>query len=132
MNHRRRRTSHSSERPSRGTFALDGTLTTSAALLIGLWIVMNYSTTAALAIGEAVPPLALRHWAGVGVALLCASVAATLPLVFWNRVALPLYFAGIALLVATPFLGVEANGAQRWLLIPGLPFSVQPSERGVK
>ncbi len=127
--HRRRpRGTRGPERPSRGAFALDGTLATSAALLVGLGIVMNYSTTAALAIGEALPPLALRHWAGVGVALLCVGVAARLPLLFWKRAALPFYFAGIMLLVATPLLGVEANGAQRWLLIPGLPLSIQPSE----
>jgi len=109
-------------------FSLDGTLATSAALLVGLGIVMNYSTTAALAIGEAVPPLALRHWAGVAVALLCAAGAARLPLRFWDRAAFPLYFAAIALLVATPFLGVSANGAQRWLAVPGLPIAIQPSE----
>ena len=33
-----------------------------------------------------------------------------------------------ALLVLTPFVGVSANGAQRWLAIPGLPVSIQPAE----
>ena len=63
---RRRRPARAPERPSAGAFALDGTLATSAALLVGLGIVMNYSTTAALAIGEALPPLALRHWISRG------------------------------------------------------------------
>jgi cell division protein FtsW len=111
-----------------GPFALDGTLATSAALLAGLGIVMNYSTTAALAIGEPVPPLALRHWGGCAFALACMAIAARLPLTFWERVALPGYFVGVALLVLTPFFGVEANGAQRWLPVPGLPLSIQPAE----
>jgi cell division protein FtsW len=109
-------------------FALDGALATSAALLTGLGIVMNYSTTAALAIGEALPPLALRHGAGVALALVCAAVAARLPLAFWERAALPAYAAAIALLAITPVVGVEANGARGWLAVPGLPIVIQPSE----
>jgi cell division protein FtsW len=111
-----------------GPFVPDGTLVTSVALLAGLGIVMNYSTTAALAIGDPVPPLALRHFTGCAFALLCAALAARLPLSFWERVALPCYFTTIVLLVATPFLGVAANGAQRWLAVPGLPIAIQPAE----
>jgi cell division protein FtsW len=117
------------EAPRRAArFAADGTLATSAALLTGLGIVMNYSTTAALAIGEALPPLALRHLAGVAIALACAAVAARLPLAFWERAALPMYGIAIALLAVTPILGIEANGARGWLAVPGLPIVVQPSE----
>jgi len=127
-NRRRRPATRRPARPTARAFSLDGTLATSAALLVGLGIVMNYSTTAPLAIGEAVPPLALRHGVGVLLALFCVTVAARLPLAFWDRAALPLYFMGIALLVATPFIGVEANGAQRWLQLPGVPVSIQASE----
>jgi cell division protein FtsW len=113
---------------SGGRFALDGTLATSAALLAGLGLVMNYSTTAALSIGDALPPLAVRHWIGVAVALVCVAVVARLPLRFWDRVALPLYLVTLLALVATPFAGIDANGARRWLAVPGLPISIQPSE----
>jgi cell division protein FtsW len=109
-------------------FAVDGALATSAALLLGLGIVMNYSTTAALAIGEALPPLALRHLAGVALAIVCAAVAARLPLAFWERAALPLYAVAMALLAVTPIIGIEANGARGWLGVPGLPVVIQPSE----
>jgi cell division protein FtsW len=121
--------SRASETSGAGSrFAVDGTLATSAALLIGLGIVMNYSTTAALAIGEALPPLALRHLAGVVVAIACAAVAARLPLAFWERAALPMYAGAIALLAVTPSVGIEANGARGWLPVPGLPIVIQPSE----
>lgn len=109
-------------------YALDGTLVTSAALLAGLGIVMNYSTTAAMAIGEPIPPLALRHGLGVAFAAVVAVVCSRLPLVFWARISLPLYGLSVFLLALTPFLGIEANGAQRWLAVPGLPISIQPSE----
>jgi len=109
-------------------FTLDGAIVTSAALLAGLGIVMNYSTTAALAIGEPIPPLAIRHAFGVAIALGCAVLCARLPLVFWARIALPLYGVSVALLVLTLFVGITAKGAQRWLPVPGLPIAIQPSE----
>jgi cell division protein FtsW len=109
-------------------FALDGTLVTSAALLAGLGVVMNYSTTAALAIGEPIPPLALRHGVGIAFAAVCAAIAARLSLLFWARISLLAYGISIALLALAPLLGIEANGAQRWLAVPGLPISLQPSE----
>jgi cell division protein FtsW len=108
--------------------AVDGGVVVSAALLVSIGIVMNYSTTAALSMGEALPPLALRHWAGVTLAVLCAGAAAWTPLVFWKRLALPAYGITTLLLVLTPLVGLEANGATRWLAIPGLPLSLQPAE----
>ena len=107
---------------------IDGTLVTSTAILIAIGIVMNYSATAALAIGETLPPLAARHAAGVGFALVCAFVAYRLPLSFWRRVALPFWVITVAILLLTLVVGVDANGARRWLGIPGLPMALQPSE----
>jgi cell division protein FtsW len=100
----------------------------SAAALVGLGIVMNYSATAGLAIGEAIPPLAVRHLAGVAVALACACVAWQLPLGLWRRVAPLLWAIGTGLVAITLVLGVEANGARRWLAVPGLPIALQPAE----
>ena len=106
----------------------DGALVTSALILTGIGMVMNYSTTAALEIGTVLPPLALRHTGGVAFALLCGAAAARLPLIAWERVALWLWAGTLALLAATLLFGIEANGARRWLAIPGLPFSVQAAE----
>lgn len=108
--------------------AVDGAIVTSAGLLVAIGVVMNYSTTAALAMGDTVPGLALRHWGGVLLAVACAAVTARLPLVFWKRLALPAYGAAVFLLLLTPWLGLEANGAKRWLAVPGLPFSLQAAE----
>ena len=46
-----------------------GALLTATALLVSLGIVMNYSTTAAQALGDAIPPMALRHMLGVLIAM---------------------------------------------------------------
>ena len=106
----------------------DGAIITSALLLVGTGMLMNYSTTAALEIGVMLPPLAIRHAAGVAFALLCAFVATKVPLSFWERYAIPFWAISCLLLVATLLTGTEANGAQRWLVIPGLPISIQASE----
>jgi cell division protein FtsW len=107
---------------------LDGGLVASAGILITVGVVMSYSTTAPLALGDRLPPLFLNHLAALALGLCAAFVAALLPIVAWHRLALPLWFVGVALLIATTFLGVEVNGARRWLDLPGLPFRFQPVE----
>ncbi|MEM7409281.1 MAG: putative peptidoglycan glycosyltransferase FtsW [Myxococcota bacterium] len=106
----------------------DGALVTSALALTAIGVVMNYSTTAALAMGEPFPPLALRHAAGVLGALCVAFVVSRLPVVFWERFALWAWLAGGIALAATLVMGIEANGARRWLAIPGLPVALQAAE----
>ncbi len=105
-----------------------GALLTSTALLVALGIVMNYSATAAQAIGEPFPPLAARHLMGVTLACLTAAVLSRVPLAAWRRVAFALWLATLALLAITLVAGLVANGAKRWLAIPGLPFALQPAE----
>ena len=108
--------------------ALDGGIAGSAALLAALGLVMIYSTTAPLAMGSAVPPLFLRHVAALGLALTIVTAALRTPLSFWRRIALPLWAFSVALLAATLVVGIEANGARRWLAVPGLGLSVQAAE----
>lgn len=43
-----------------------------------------------------------------------------------RRVALVVFVVSLALMVATLFIGMEAKGARRWVMILG--FSIQPSE----
>jgi cell division protein FtsW len=109
-------------------FAWDGALVGCAAVLVAIGVVMNYSTTAAREIGTALPTLALRHWFGVIAAALAAVVAARLPLGFWRRIAFPAFGVCLALLCATLLFGVEANGARRWIALPGVPIRIQASE----
>jgi len=106
----------------------DGAVVASALGLTAFGVLMNYSTTAALSIGETLPPLALRHVAGVGFAIVCAMLAARAPLATWQRISLWLWVGTVALLVLTLLFGVEANGAKRWLLLPGVPFAIQAAE----
>jgi cell division protein FtsW len=106
----------------------DGGVIASALGLTAFGVLMNYSTTAALDIEHVLPPLALRHAAGVACALVLAVLAARLPLSFWQRSSLWLWAASVAMLVATIGFGTIANGARRWLLIPGIPLAIQPAE----
>jgi cell division protein FtsW len=107
---------------------LDGGILASTALLAGLGTVMIYSTTAPLEMGSALPPHFLRHLAGLCLAGLLLVVGLQLPLATWRRVALPIWGVSVLMLVATLISGIEANGARRWLAIPGLGVSLQPSE----
>jgi cell division protein FtsW len=107
---------------------LDGGVVASTALLAALGVVMIYSTTAPLAIGSAIPPHFVRHLAGLVLALLAIVGALRVPLGWWRRLALPLWAASVALLAATLALGIEANGARRWLPVPLLGVSFQPAE----
>ncbi len=66
--------------------------------------------------------------AGVALSVAIACATAMMPLVFWKRLALPAYGLTTLLLVLTPWIGLEANGATRWLAIPGVPLSLQPAE----
>jgi cell division protein FtsW len=99
-----------------------------AALLTGVGIIMIYSATAPLAIGEMVPPQFVRHLVAVGFGLVCALIATRIPLVAWRRIAIPLWAACVVLLAATLVVGVEVNGARRWLAFPGVPVRLQPAE----
>jgi rod shape determining protein RodA len=44
------------------------------------------------------------------------------------RIIPTLYWIGIALLVAVEFVGISKLGAQRWIYIPGIGTTIQPSE----
>ena len=64
--------------------------------------------------------------ASITVALTIMWIAANVPLNYLSSVALPLYIAGLLLLIAVDLFGLSVNGAQRWL---NLGFTrIQPSE----
>jgi cell division protein FtsW len=107
---------------------LDGGIAASTALLAALGVVMIYSTTAPLAIGSAIPPHFLRHLAGLILAVLAIAGALRVPLGWWQRMALPLWAASVALLAATLVLGIDAKGARRWLPVPLFGVSFQAAE----
>ncbi len=105
-----------------------GALIAAVTLLAGLGLVVIHSATAHFAAGDAIPPHFVRH----GVALILgaglAMAVARAPLGLWRSLALPLWGLGVALLAATLVVGVEVNGARRWLAVPGVGFRFQPGE----
>jgi cell division protein FtsW len=105
-----------------------GAVALPASVLAALGVVMIYSATAPLAIGQPVPPHLLRHLCAVAAGLACVLGAYRVPLRVWQRLAFPLWAMSCALLAATLAFGVEVNGAARWLALPGLPIRFQPAE----
>ena len=59
---------------------------------------------------------------GVAAMLFCSR----LPMGFYRRFSIHLLIAAVVLLLLVPVIGVEANGAKRWIGIGGL--TLQPSE----
>lgn len=108
--------------------SIDSGLLLSALVLVGIGVVMSYSTTAPLSIERYIPPLFVHHVTALAIGLATATAAAFIPVILWQRIALPIWIVGVVLLVATFLFGVEVNGAQRWLSIPGLGFRFQPVE----
>lgn len=97
-------------------------------MLACVGLVMVWSTTAPLAIETRVPPHFVRHLGGLGIGVALALLCMRLPLAVWQRLALPLWAACVALLALTLVAGTTVNGAQRWLAIPGLGPVLQPVE----
>ena len=105
---------------------LDPGIAIATLLLIGLGVVTSYSATAALALESAIPPLFFDHLVGLLIGAAATFAAYHLPAKVVRHGALPLWGVSVALLIATLVAGVEVNGAQRWLSLPGLRF--QPGE----
>ncbi len=63
----------------------------------------------------------------IGVAFVVMFIVAQISPIFLMRLAPWLYIIGVGLLVLVLFVGIEVNGSQRWLRIPGL-IQFQPSE----
>ena len=53
-------------------------------------------------------------------------IASYMPMGFYKRFSIPLLIVSVVLLMLVPLVGVESNGARRWLGIGGL--TLQPSE----
>ncbi len=110
--------------------AADSWLLISAASLLALGLVMVASASVAIAERDMGQPLyyALRHGAFVGAGLMVALVMTRVPLRILHGLrwpALGLSYLGL-IAVLVPGLGVEVNGAHRWLNL-GM-FNLQVSE----
>lgn len=79
-------------------------------------------------IGEAVPALAQKQTAYVGVALLAFLAVFLLPIRRMSWLIPFIYWLSITLLIAVEFFGHARLGAQRWIDIPFVNATIQPSE----
>jgi cell division protein FtsW len=100
--------------------ALDGGVIAAYSILAGIGLVMIYSLTAPLAATSAMPPQFVRQLAALATSILVLIAALRIPLTAWRRFALPLWGVSSALLLATLIIGIEVNGARRWIELPGL------------
>ena len=92
-------------------------------LLIIPLIVMSHSL-----IAEAVPILAQKQIAYVGVASLVFVIVFFLPIRRFSWIIPIIYWINILLLLAVEFFGHARLGAQRWIEIPFINATIQPSE----
>lgn len=91
-------------------------------LIIPLIIVSN------LLIGEVIPALAQKQSAYVGVAFLTFLGVFLLPIRRMSWLIPMIYWINILLLLAVEFFGHARLGAQRWIEIPFINATIQPSE----
>jgi rod shape determining protein RodA len=79
-------------------------------------------------IGEVVPALAQKQTAYIGVALLVFLGVFLLPIRRMSWLIPLVYWINIVLLLAVEFFGHSRLGAQRWIEIPFINATIQPSE----
>lgn len=111
----------------------DQTLVWAALLLLGLGLVMVYSSSIAIAeagrgTGGYAAYFLVRHGVYLVVGLLLGLIAFQVPMPLWQKYSLPLFLLGAVLLVLVliPGIGREINGSRRWLSL--LVVNLQPSE----
>jgi len=79
-------------------------------------------------IGEAVPALAQKQLAYVGIAFITFLIVFLLPIRRMSWLIPFIYWGNIALLLGVEFFGHSRLGAQRWIDIPFINATIQPSE----
>ena len=108
--------------------ALDGGVLSAALLLVALGTVMIYSTTAPKVDPGTLPPYFLKQLEAIVAGTLLAALAAAVPLRVWHAVALPVWVGTVVALLATLAVGIETNGAKRWLGVESIGLVIQPGE----
>ncbi len=95
--------------------------------LVGLGLVLIYSSSAALAVGKGLPEsfYLQQHFKKLVVGMIALLVGMSVPYKFWERMAWPLLAVILCMLLYIVVTGVgRINGASRWV------FGIQPSEFG--
>ncbi len=121
-------------RPGRTTMPnFDVAVLIASGALLAFGLLMVYSASIALADGPRYESygrfyFVIRHGLFVVVGLFSAAFVLSIPMRVWQKLALPLFFLCMFLLIVVliPGIGREVNGARRWL--PLGPINFQPSE----
>ena len=95
---------------------------------ISLLLILPLILISGWLIGEIHPVLARKHTIYVGVGLVVFFFFLFLPIRRLNWLIPLFYWVNILLLVAVEFFGHSRLGAQRWIEIPFINFTLQPSE----
>ncbi len=99
--------------------------------LLGFGLVMIYSTSSYDAFQDYKDAAYFlkKQLQAIIIGIFAMIVVANIPYHFWEKFALLGYVASVVLilLVLTP-LGIEANGATRWIKVPVIGMSLQPAE----
>jgi cell division protein FtsW len=93
---------------------------------IGLVFVLSASTVASLTVHDSLFHRFARQAAFVGIGVLGMGAAALCPPALFRKVAWPVFVASVMSLIAVLIVGVEIDGAKRWVGPEALKF--QPSE----
>ena len=111
----------------------DRTLVWLSVLLLGLGIVMVYSSSIAIAeagrnTGYQPTYYLVRHCVFVAAGILLALFAFQIPMRLWQQAAPYFFVCGLVLLVLVliPGIGREVNGSRRWISLSAM--NIQPSE----
>ena len=123
---------HVADRPA-PIAELDYAVVSLVALLLGIGLVMVYSSSIAIAeaghyTGNLPAYFLIRHGVFVFVGVMAGFICFQFPTRLWQQAAPHLFMLGVLLLlvVLIPGIGKEVNGSQRWLSL-GI-FNLQPSE----
>jgi cell division protein FtsW len=96
--------------------------------LVGLGIVIIYSSSAAFAQGRGLPDsfYLVNHIKKVIIGFVAFLIGLSVPYKTWERMARPVMFLALGLLAVVVAMGVSAHGARRWIQFAS--FGLQPSE----
>jgi len=95
-------------------------------VVVGLGATQSASSAVALDRTEDSLFFFKRQLAGVGIGTFALLITSRIPYRLYRRIAIPLFFVTLGLLIAVLLVGTEINGATRWLSLPFVSF--QPSE----
>ncbi|MDA7817360.1 rod shape-determining protein RodA [Sulfurimonas sp.] len=95
---------------------------------ISMLLIIPIIITSHSLINEAVPALAQKQTAYIGIAFLTFFVVFLLPIRRMSWLIPLIYWLNIGLLIAVEFFGHARLGAQRWIELPFINATIQPSE----